>query len=144
MKFQFRLEKVLHFVRLKETVKKMEMSAASQRVAFIRHRIEELSTGLRDLLGKFHAQTSSEWAHYHTTKIAFDSKEIGKLEKVLANEIQAMEKIKRELERIFRKKKALESLREKREQEFRVQENRRQQKILDDAHQMTAGYSRLD
>lgn len=142
MAFQFRLEKILHFVRLKETVKKMELSASTQRTNFIKKRIDELSTGLQDMLGKFHAQTSSEWVHYHTTKITFDAKEVTKLEKVLANEMKAMERLKRELDRIFRKKKALEALKQKRHQDYQVQESRRRQKVLDDAHQMSRGRER--
>ena len=136
MTFRFRLEKVLHFVRLKETVKKMELASLAGRMAFLRRRIEDMQQGMRELLARPH---ESQWALYQTEKIAFDAREIRRLEGVLRNEELAMEKKKRELTRLLFRKKALESLREKRYREFRMEENRRQQRRLDDLHNQKVG-----
>ena len=144
MKFDFRLEKVLHFVRLKETVKKMELASIAQRVSFLEKRTEEIRAGLRVMLEKHHTQLSAEWVQYHTSKIAFDAHEVGRLEAILQKETAALEKKKVELSRLLYRKKALEALREKRLREFNTHESRRQQRVLDDVYQMTQQTKRLE
>lgn len=133
MTFRFRLEKVLHFVRLKETVKKMELASIAGRIRFLTDRIAEMRGVLRDLLSRPH---DSAFAVFQTQKIAADAREVSRLESVLRNEETALEKKRRELNRILMRKKGLESLREKRHQEFRMEKNRREQRKLDDLHQI--------
>lgn len=135
MTFKFRLDRVLHFIRLKETVKKMEVATIIQRVNFLKRRKDGLEAGMRDLLSKHHEQLSSEWTYYHTSKITLDAKEISKLEDLMVKENAALEKSKGELGRLLMRKKSLETLKEKRHQEFKMQESRRQQHRLDDIYQ---------
>ena len=137
MNFQFRLAKVLHFIKLKETVKKMEVASIIQRINFLNKRVEGLQAGMRDLLSKHHEQLSSEWTFYHTSKIGLDAKEVSKIEALLVNENAGLEKKKGELGRLLMRKKSLENLKEKRLQEFKMQESRKQQRSLDDLYQVS-------
>lgn len=144
MAFHFRLEKILHFVRLKETVKKMEVAAAIQRVQFMTDRLEQLSIDIRSMLARFHSSEAQAWSQYHSAKIAHDAREVKKAEKILFGEKENLARKKRDLERIFKKKKSLESLKEKRLEEYRLEESRKQQKRLDDIYQMSQSVSRFE
>ncbi len=139
MRFQFRLEKVLHFVRLKETMKKMEVAAVAQRVNFLQKRIGELGDSIRSILLEQQLKLSQgfDWIHYQSEKISLDAKETAKLEKMLVEENLLLEKRRRELNRIILRKKALESLKQRKLSEFKVHESRRNQKELDEIYQLT-------
>lgn len=138
MHFQFRLEKMLNFLRLKETVKKMEVAASIQKVHFLGRRREELRSSMRGLLEKSNAnlQISMDWIYYQNSKIEIDLKETRRIEAMLSEENEELKRKKSELLRLTTRKKALESLREKRLKEFKLQQGRRIQKQLDEVYQL--------
>jgi flagellar biosynthesis chaperone FliJ len=139
MKFQFRLQKALHFLQMKETVKRMEVAAAMQRVNFLQNRIADVERSLRDLLAR-HPGVETDWAPYQTSKIALDAKELGRLSGLLTTEKLALEKKQRELSRLLMRKKGLEGLREKHLAEHRLEESRRMQKNIDESVQTLRRY----
>jgi flagellar export protein FliJ len=144
MRFQFRLEKMLNFIRIKETVKKMEVAVIVQKMGFLSGQKENLDNNIRALLEKSQSSLSvgMDWIYYQNSKIEFDLKETRKIEALLAAERKELVERKSELSRITMRKKALESLKEKRLKEFRLQQGRRVQKQLDDVYQLTVGRRR--
>lgn len=138
MTFKFRLEKILHFVKLRETVKKMEVSAILQRLRFMERQREELSTGIRDMLGK-QSDMDFSWKYYQINKVVQDVKDLKVLDTSILHEQTALERKKRELATLFQRKRALESLREKKSKEFRVDQSHKQQRELDEIFQLSRG-----
>jgi flagellar export protein FliJ len=128
MTFRFRLEKLLHFVRLKETVKKMEIVSIRKQMDFLRRQKEGLEQTARGLLA------GTALTYYQTTKIALDVKLAVSLQGQIEEANQHLEKKKAELNRLMMRKKGLESLREKKKHEFRTLAGRRQQRRLEDLH----------
>ncbi|NQW44704.1 MAG: hypothetical protein HQ462_04785, partial [Deltaproteobacteria bacterium] len=50
MKFRFRLERLLSFIRVKETMKKLEVSALVQKVNILEFRKDQLAENVKKLL----------------------------------------------------------------------------------------------
>lgn len=138
MTFRFRLEKILHWTRLKEMVKKMELAGIFQRIGYLKARRNELETSLRDLLGKSHGGGAALLSEFYDAKIALDSADWKRLGGELVKEEAAAAKKRSELDRIFRRKKALEALREKRLAEWRTDQARKDQRRLDDAYALSS------
>ena len=136
MTFRFRLEKVLHFVKLRETVKKMEVAAITQRLRFMKQRQEVLQENIRTMLSRQSETPNGEWQYFQTNKVAVDVKELGQLEVAVRKEEVALERRRNDLNRLFQRRKALESLKEKKEKEFRMEQTHKQQNQLDEIYQM--------
>ncbi len=134
MRFKFRLEKVLHFARLKETVKKMEVASLQNEILTLEKRKETLDQELRTLLGNSGKSlvSSLAWAPYETSRVQVNLGNRQELETAISTKTEALEFGKLELSRAALKRKALENLREKRKSEFRTEEGRRDQKKLDE------------
>jgi flagellar export protein FliJ len=128
MAFQFRMEKMLHFLSLKETVKKMEIVAIQRRLGFLERRKEQFEANTRNLLA------SHDLSYYHTTKIVLDVKEVSQLDRRIGEEKIYLEKKRGELNRLIFRKKGLEALKERKLAEHRLEEGRRAQKRMDDLH----------
>lgn len=134
MKFRFRLEKALQFAHLKEVTKKGEYAAAVQRVGELKERHHLLAANQRAFLELAGRHPDMARAHYQNTKIRADLVELRKLEQAVANEQTAADKIRVELGRLAMRRKALESLRERRYQEYRVGETRHEQNRIDESY----------
>ena len=52
MKFRFKLERMLSFVKIRETMKKLEVSALIQKVSLLEKRKDSLREGINQLLEK--------------------------------------------------------------------------------------------
>ena len=141
MRFVFRLEKMLNFIRLNETVKKMEVAASVQKIGFLQGRKNALNESIRSLLEKTRDGLSigMDWVYFQNSKIENDLNEIKKTDVMRAEEQHKLGLLRIELSKITMRKKALESLRDKRLREFRLQQGRRVQKQLDDIYQLTRG-----
>jgi hypothetical protein len=137
MKFTFRLERMLHFLRMKETMKKMELASVTQRIVFLGKRKTQVDEILRQLLSRNSEHTNTDWSYYETNKISLDAKESIRLGLLIQEETAHLEKKKRELSRLMMRKKGLEALKEKRAAEFKLVEARREQKKLDETFQLT-------
>lgn len=133
MKFRFRLEKALQFARLKEETKKSEVAAALKRVTELKERHLALSASQREMLKIAAQRMDLAHAPYQSAKIRADIADLKRLEGAIANEQRMAEKYRAELARLAMRRKALESLREKRRDDFRVKETRREQAAIDEA-----------
>ena len=134
MKFKFRLEKMLHFARMEETMKLMEVAEAQKKVEFWERRKQALEEGVRLLLS---AGFDPYFAVFRAQKAQVDTNEVARIEKLLVEEKALLEKRKQELTEVLQKKKALEALKEKRYAEHRVVENRREQAASEEAFRVT-------
>lgn len=139
MRFEFRLEKILNLVRLKETVKKMEVASVLQKIRYLEKRKNTIQEGIRELLEKSVTGLNTQWLFFQNTKIEMDVKEQKKIDKLLVEENQTLHERQKELEAILLRRKSLEALKEKRLKEHKLTEGRRIQKQLDEIYQLTKG-----
>ena len=139
MKFHFRLKRVLKFVELKEREKKMEVAAALRELEEVKTQIKRVEQDTSDLL----AQSNTLDAHdiiclkFRDEKIHLNRKKIFDFKKIETEKTKAFEDKKQEMSRLSMRKKALETHREKKRQEFSVEESRRNQTRLDEAYRMS-------
>jgi flagellar biosynthesis chaperone FliJ len=138
MHFEFRLEKALSFVQLKETTKKMEVAASLQKLHFLKGRKSSLADNIRNVLAKTYENGYFDLANaaYFTEQINLTKLENDRLERFIREEENLLKKKQQELSRLQMRKKGLESLREKRLQEFKLRESRREQKQIDDTYEL--------
>ena len=139
MRFQFRLEKGLHFLRIRETTKKMEIVSVQKRIQLLESKHTRLESTMREMLTQQTTHWSAAMTFYHTRKIALDAKELREVEERIMAERAHLQKKKDELNQLMLRRKGLESLKEKKQAEFRVLENRRQQHRLEDIHSARKG-----
>ncbi len=132
MKFQFRLEKLLRFARMRETMKRMEIASCLSRIRFIKNRLETIESELRELVSKSTGEWAMGWAYFQSQKVKLHADERVKLLALNVKEEAELTKRKRELERLLYRKKALESLREKQLKEFKALKNRKEQSEMEE------------
>ena len=141
MKFRFRLEQMLSFVRIKETMKKLEVSSVTQKVNALEARKVQLLQSVNELLEKQkeRLQFGTEWLSFLAQKVEQDTRETQKIERMLRKEKEDLENKRYELGVISMRRKGLESLKEKRFSEFKLEERRKAQKRLDQNYQLLKG-----
>ncbi len=141
MKFRFRLERLLSFIRIKETMKKLEVSALVQKVNILEFRKDQLAQNVKKLLQNQNErlQSGTEWLSFLSQKIEQDSKETLRVERVIRKEKEDLENKRYELGRISMRRKGVESLKEKRFADFKLDEGRKSQKRLDQSYQLLKG-----
>lgn len=131
MSFRFRLAKSLKLTSLQEDSKKQEVLRCNQRIAFIEGRIQTIRSEIRDLMER-EKQNPSFWALFSDRKVSLDISRLQRAQQLLENEREVLKVRKQELNEFIRRRKALESVREKDHAEHRVKERRDEQKRLDD------------
>jgi flagellar export protein FliJ len=138
VRFRFRMERVLDFVRLNETVKKMEVSSLVQQVEALEKEKVDREATIRSLLDQSRDRWTqdSSWIPYQTSKVAADARDINRIDKKLVAVRNTLEEKKFELGRLAMKRKAMENLKEKRKSMFRVEETRREQKTNDELYRL--------
>lgn len=141
MRFEFKLEKILNLVRLKETVKKMEVASVIQKLNFLENRKTALQNGIRELLEKSVTNMNTHWIFFQNSKIEMDVKEQKKIDGLILDEQDELRVRQKELEEIMLKRKSLEAIREKRLREHKTIQGRRIQKQLDEIYQLNKGRS---
>ncbi len=137
MQFRFNLEKLLSLVRIRETMKQMEVSAVIQRVNFLKNRKKSIGEGMRKALELTRGGESPEWFAFYTSKLEMDVREGHRIDALIADENVVLKRTQDELKDIVLKRKSLESLREKRYKDFKTQQSRKLQKQLDEIYQLT-------
>lgn len=137
MKFKFRLERVLDFYRLRETLMKMELARAVSAWQGLKAQKEQSERQLEFLLAESPKRLAmgGEWAPYGVGQIELTVTAIKRLEREIAKAAEAVEVKKFELARLSMRREALEKLREKRRTEFRLLESRKEQKFVDEIYQ---------
>ena len=115
-------------------MKKIEMAQCQSRIDFIKARIVQIEGEMRDVL----EGTSEEWkqAPFSDKKVEFDVLRIGKAKQLLEEQIRELNNHKRELEIVLMRRKGLESLKDKQLSDYKVDENRREQKRLDETYSL--------
>ena len=131
---------MLHFFALKETTKKMEIAACLQKMKFLETRKTRLEGNIRDLLERVPKETDLHLVPYQGNKVAIDLKDLKLTELDMKRCNEELDMRRAELMNIARRKKALEALKARKEQEFRVSQNRKEQKNLDDTFQLTSKF----
>lgn len=94
MKFRFRLERMLSFVRIKETMKKLEVSALTQKINVLELKKDGLRTNVNLLLNKQkeRLQFGTEWLSFLSQKIEQDTRETLRIERMIRKEKEDLEK----------------------------------------------------
>jgi len=73
------------------------------------------------------------WADYRSKKIEIDRHDIDKLGVQINEETKIVENLREALKRLWLKRKAIESLKDRRRREFRKEVTRKDQKAIDEA-----------
>lgn len=138
MRFRFRMERMLNFLELKETTKKMETATLIQKKTKLESMREERQATIRDVLGSYRNQitSGSEWVPYQVAKVQADSEDLYKIELAIKFAIIEIDKRKQELARIAMRRKGLSNLKEKRHQEFKLDQSRLDQKRTDELYRL--------
>lgn len=136
MKFRFRLERMLQFVELREATKRTEIATLRQAIHSGEQRKIGLEGSIRKMLVDSRARLAinASWVPYEVQKIDADSKEILKIERELVKHHETLLIKQEELSRLSMRKKALESLKDKRKLDFSLNQSRREQKLLDESY----------
>ena len=109
MRFRFQLERMLSFVRVRETMKKLEISTLVQKLNVLEDRRNSLRNNVNELLGKQREKLESgtEWLGFLSQKIERDSKETLKIERMIRKEKEDLENKRYELGVISMRRKDL-------------------------------------
>lgn len=141
MKFEFRLQKMLHFTEMREAVKKSEIARLQSDLVTLSERKKKLTEDARDLLDKQYQNFDNglQSLHYSTQKVLLNFKEATRLDGMIQNTKERLEFRVQELQMLMQKRKGLEKLREKKMAEFKLVKNRKEQHDLDDLFTLSKG-----
>lgn len=130
------MQKALDWTEVEENAQRLEIARLIKEVERLGARKAELEANLVALLGGAGNGLSLEWAPYRALKVPSDAREIRDIDGKMRLTESEIGLKKAELNRILMKRKGLESLRDKRLKDFRMNEARREQKRLDDNYQV--------
>jgi flagellar export protein FliJ len=134
VRFQFRLARVLRYVELREREKKTEVAVLIRELENLQLKKDAVESETRRLLM---IVTDVNLLKHNAERVLLTRTEISKLDTKMVHVKESLELKQFELAGLGMRKKGLESLREKREKEFRLEENRRAQTRLDEAYRMS-------
>ncbi len=141
MKFQFRLEKMLHFVQMREDMKKAEIAHLQSDLKILSERKLKLSNDARDLLDKQYQtlELGVQSLHYSTQKVLLNIRESERIDGLIINAKERLEFRINELQNLMRRRTGLEKLKEKRFAEFKLVKNRKEQHAMDELYTLSKG-----
>ncbi|MBY0371876.1 hypothetical protein K2X33_14420 [bacterium] len=139
-RFRFRLQRALQFASLRENQKKAQIANALQRIRFLDKYLVQLDSKVLACLeaSRREVNTLSAQAHHQAIVPALD--EIKRAKALLIEEREALAQRQAELIRLAQRRRSLESLKEKRVQEFKQDTSRREQKAIDNAASLVRGW----
>lgn len=139
MRFRFRLQKMLDFEETKEAIKKAEVAHALDEVQRLERQKLETESSLRKVLESTPTRLAegAAWVPYQVSKVGWDLADSRRLGREIQTGKERLETLQFELSRISMKKKALEKLRDSKEQLFKQTESRREQKKADELYQLS-------
>lgn len=135
--FNFKLERALHFLRLKETLKKMEVAAQIGKIRFLEVRKIKLQENIHSIFSRREKKVDLDWAPYDADKVTLDKSDLDRLELQLTEQKSILDQKKEELGRALMRRKGLEKLREKRQAEYKKDEQKKAQTRLDETFQLS-------
>ena len=137
MKFRFRLAPALRIIELEENKKKMEIARIYGNLNSLEVRRDQLSLNVHHLLSSgIGNETSSLWLAYRSNKIEADRAESQVLERKITDQKELLHNKQGELAVIMMKRRAFERKKESELRIFNMGEGRKEQKRLDDNHQI--------
>ena len=136
MNFHFRMDRVLHFVALKEDMKKMEVAALIRKLSDLMRIKARTLEGIRKLLEANNQALSVDEIQYNSERIDADTAGISDLENRINETRELLDGKRLELSRVSQKKRALESLKDKRHHNYRIEEARRVQRETDENYRL--------
>lgn len=141
MKFVFRLEKMLHFVQMREAMKKTEIAHLQSDLKILEERKIKLSTEAQSLLDKQYQSldTGLQSLHFSTQKVLLNVRESERLDGLIINAKERLEFRIQELQTLMRRRTGLEKLKEKRFAEFKLIKNRKEQHAMDELYTLSKG-----
>lgn len=136
MAFTFSLQKALEWTLIEESAKRSEIAGLNKKIEALKAELARSNTGLRALLEDEGKRFSSDWAPFVAARVPSLAEAIRGFEADLRERERVAAEKRIELNRILMKRKGLESLKGKRLREYRLKESRREQKRLDEVHQI--------
>ena len=138
MKFKFRLEKTAHFFQKKEKAKQLELAQIKFEMEKVQSQINELENENKKVFSSNSSKREmpAAWLKMLLDRVDFNCESVAQLSEEVAK-IQAVFDLKKaELLKITQRRKALEKLRDKKWDEFKVHRSRKDQKQLDENYQL--------
>ncbi|NBX92166.1 MAG: hypothetical protein EB078_02760 [Proteobacteria bacterium] len=138
MRFKFRLEKIANYFTQKEFAKKIELAKVLRDLAqskSLKESIERENLGLLKNQSQ-KSQVGVEWLKLFMDRIDHNIISLEKLKVVIGEQQTVVDLKRKELNILSAKKKALETMRDKKMAEFKVIANRNAQKKLDESFEL--------
>lgn len=132
MKFRFKLQRALEFAHMRERRKQNQLNASKQRERILGHYLIEAREGVRSMLARLSGDPVAPMASFLSKSVESTNADAKRLEVSVEEEKQAQVKLQAELVRLVMRRKALETLREKKYADHRVAQRLHDQKILDE------------
>ena len=132
MKFRFKLQRALDFAHMRERRKQNQLHASEQRERILGHYLLETREKLRAMLGRLSGDPTSPMATFLARSIESNNADVHRLEISVDEEKNAQVRLKQELIRLVMRRKALETLKEKKYADHRFEQRVREQKTLDE------------
>jgi len=130
-RFHFSLQKILD-LRLKEEREwELRLAAADGECRRVGNEINGAREKRRSLLVESHGQDPSQWLLYEKYRQHLAGKEVV-WEKELEKLLEKKEEVRKGYTEALKRRKVLDKLREKREAEYRLHQNRRENMIQDE------------
>src|SRR5690606_27214989 len=126
------LQRSLRLALLRENQEKQQVAAVLLRIAYLDKYLNRLESNVRAAIEKSYHDVGSLEAEAHRQSVVPTMTEKRRIEGLLVEEKEGLELRQRELVHLARRRRSLESLRERRAAEFRVVKNRDDQKKQDD------------
>jgi flagellar export protein FliJ len=135
MRFRFRLARILAFVELREREKKMQVATQAHKVEALAEKKRKLAAQVLAVLAE--PLTTIDWLRLRNEKVDLDRQELKRVSAEWVQENEMLDNLHYDLGKIAMRRKAIETLRERKEQEFKLVDNRREQTKLDEAYRMS-------
>ncbi|NBT59241.1 hypothetical protein EBT16_10705 [bacterium] len=138
MKFKFRLEKAAQFFSRRETAKKLELAALTEKMLGLKKELEVFEDENRSVFSKnSQFQTvAAPWIRVLMERVDSNLLSIKQIQTEIEHLLGLMDMKKQELSAISKRKKALEKVKEKKFAEFKLKQSRSEQKRLDENYQI--------
>ncbi len=135
-KFAFRLERALRFALLRENQTKTQIAGILQRISFLDKYTAKLETKIRTAIEVSTRAVNTLEGDAHRHSIVPTMEENRRIAALRVEEYEALDKKQKALIRLSQRRRSLESLKEKRIAEFRLDRTRKEQKAIDDFVQL--------
>lgn len=131
-RFSFRLQRALDFALLRENQKKKVVARALQRISFLKKYTVQLETKIRTAIETSNRAIGTLEADAHRQSVLPTIEESRRIQGLLGEEEKELHTQQEALVRLSQRRRSLESLREKRMDDFKLDRSRAEQKRIDE------------